>query len=162
MIDPDSFEMIERVSRQALERHPAWAPFESADDRERILDWGVDAKHLDDEIARFEFCGPSALYPVLQLDPLPPLRHLIIAVDYESDAGVRCSGYWFEPNAHGLFVGDREFCLNRSLAELSGRVATRFAAALDTTVAELFPLRYRSSFATSGDAQTRGSLERFW
>lgn len=162
MISSDSFEMTESVSRAALERHPAWAHFESPDDRETILGWGVAPEIVDRELERYEFCGPQPLYPVLKLDPLPPLAHLIVAVTFESQSGIRCAGYLLEPHAFGLFVGDREFCLNRSLASLSQRVASELAAALDTRPDLLFPLRYESELESHDGSAIRGTLERLW
>jgi hypothetical protein len=154
--------MIESISRAALERHPAWAHLESPEDRETILGWGVAPGIADREIARFEFCGPQPLYPVLKLYPLPPQRHLLLGVTFSSDSGIRCPGYLLEPHAFGLFVGDREFCLNRHLAGLSKRIAVRLATALGTAPERLFPLRYESALRRHDGSEIRGTLERFW
>jgi hypothetical protein len=162
MIDADSFEMIETVTREALERHPVWAHFESPSDRSKILGCGVAPERVDAEIARYEFCGPPPLYPVLQLEPLPPLRHLIHAVEYVSAEGLRFEGYFLAPNAFGLFADEREFCLNQDLGSLSGRVAARFATAVGSTVDALFPLQYRARFVSGDGTRLGGSLERFW
>lgn len=162
MITPDSFEMIETVSREALEKHPVWAHFESPEDREIILSWGVTPERLDGEIRRYEFCGPSALYPVLELDPLPSQRHLIVGVTFESSDEIRCAGYLFEPHAFGIFVGDEEFCLNRNLAQLSEQNAARLASALDTRLDRLFPLQYTCEFRNQQGIAIAGKLEPFW
>jgi hypothetical protein len=154
--------MIESISRAALERHPVWAHFEAATDRDTILAWGVDPEIADREIGRYEFCGPQPLYPVLQLEPLPPQSHLIIGVTFESKLGSRCPGYLLEPHAFGIFVEDREFCLNRNLEGLSQRVAVRLASALDTNPDQLFPLRYESELRSHDGDEIRGSVERFW
>ena len=162
MITPDSFEMIENISREALEKHPVWAHFESTEDREIILGWGVTPESVDGEISRYEFCGPSALYPVLELDPLPSLRHLVIGVTFETRQGTRCAGYLFEPHAFGIFVGDEEFCLNRNLAQLSERIAARLASALDTRADRLFPLQYTCAFRNHQGIAIEGTLDPFW
>jgi hypothetical protein len=162
MIEPETFEMIESVSQAALEKHPVWAHFENRDDRTAILDWGVGRDRLDDEIARYDHCGTQPLYPVMQVDPLPPLRHLIVAVTFESGTGQCCAGYMLAPHAYGIFVGDREYCLNRNLAALSARVATRLAEALDTPVDDLFPFQYESRVTDHDGVAIRGTLDRFW
>jgi len=162
VITPDSFEMIETVTRGALEKHPVWAHYETPEDRGTILSWGVAPETADREIGRYELCGPQPLYPVLRLDPLPPQAHLIVAVRFESNLGIWCPGYVLAPHAFGLFVGEREYCLNRSLAGLSERVALRLAAALETDCDLLFPLRYSSELRSHDGAEIRGVLERFW
>ncbi len=162
MITPDSFEMIETVSREALEKHPVWAHFESPEDRQTILGWGVAPEIVDDEVSRYEYCGPPPLYPVLEVDPLPSQRHLIVGVTFESSGGIRCAGYLLEPHAFGIFVGDVEFCLNRNLVQLSEQVAVRLASALDTSADLLFPLRYTSELRNQQGIAIQGTLEQFW
>jgi hypothetical protein len=162
VITPDSFKMAETVSREALAKHPVWAHYESPEDRNTILGWGVTPESADREIARYKLCGTQPLYPVLELDPLPPQRHLIVAVRFESNLGIQYPGYLLEPHAFGLFVGDREYCLNRSLAGLSERVAVRLADALETACDLLFPLQYTSELRNHEGVEIRGTLERFW
>jgi len=162
MITPDRFEMIETISADALAKHPVWAHYESAGDREVLLGWGVAPAVADREIDRYAFCGPAPLFPVLALHPIPPLRHLLIGVTFELPAGRRCSGYLLTPHGYGLFVGGREFCLNRTLAGHSARVAAELATAVDSSVEELFPLRYESPLQASGGEAIRGAIERFW
>ena len=162
MITPDSFEMIETVSCEALEKHPVWAHFESPEDRETILGWGVAPERVDSEFNRYEYCGPPPLYPVFELDPLPPQQHLVVGVTFESSHGIRCAGYLLEPHAFGVFVGDGEFCLNRNLAQLSKQVALRLASALDTSTDRLFPLRYACEFRNHHGIAIQGRLEAFW
>jgi hypothetical protein len=162
MITPDSFKMIESVSRAALEKHPVWAHFESPQDRQIILDWGVASETVDGEIKRYEYCGPPPLYPVLELDPLPSLPHLVVGVTFESSLETRCSGYLLEPHAYGVFVGDEEFCLNRNLPQPAKEVAERLADALGTSAELLFPLHYASKIRNQQGIAIQGAIEAFW
>ena len=162
MIEPESFEMIESVSHEALEKHPVWAHFEDPADRTTIAGWGVDPGRLEEEIARYDHCGTQPLYPVLQVDPLPPIRHLIVAATFDSNTDICCAGYLLAPHAFGIFVGDREYCLNRNLAALSARIAASLAEALDARVDDLFPFRYESRLTAHDGNVLRGTLDRFW
>jgi hypothetical protein len=162
MITADSFEMIETLTREALERHPVWTYYEQSDDRDLILGWGVRGKTIDDEIARYEFCGPQPLYPVLQLDPLPRMPHLIVSVSFRTDCGTSLPGYLLEPHAFGVFIGDREICFNRNLVGRSARAAAELGAALDRDPEHLFPLRYAAGLQTDDGREINGEIERFW
>jgi hypothetical protein len=162
MFAADTFEMIETLTRGALEAHPVWTHFEKADDRDTILGWGVPVSLLDEEIARYEYCGPQPLYPVLQLDPLPQREHLIVAAIFDAACGVELPGYVLEPHAFGLFVGDREFCFNRNLAGISARAAAALASELAEEAERLFPLRYATGFRTHDGRAIEGEIERFW
>jgi hypothetical protein len=158
----DTFEMIEIITRGALERHPVWTHYEQEQDRDVILGWGVREKTLDDEVARYEFCGPQPLFPVLQLDPLPPRPHLIVSVTFESACGTSLAGYLLEPHAFGVFAGDREFCFNRILASLAARAAAGLASALGRRPERLFPLAYSSDLRTPEGRAIRGEIAAFW
>jgi len=162
MIAADTFEMIETLTREALEAHPVWTHYEEPDDRDAILSWGVPVKALDDEIARYEFCGPQPLYPVLQLDPLPRKEHLIVAAVFEAACGITLPGYLLEPHAFGLFVGDREFCFNRNLVGVSARAAAKLGSALAEGPERLFRLRYATGLRRHDGGAIEGEIERFW
>jgi hypothetical protein len=161
MISPDSFEMIESVSREALDKHPVWAHFKSPEDRQTLLGWGVPAECIDREVIRYDYCGSPPLYPVLELDPLPSQRHMVVAVTFESSLGIRCAGYRLEPHAFGIFVGDSEFCLNRSLAQISKQVAVQLASKLGTSVDRLFPLQYACELRDHEGITIQGTLDPF-
>jgi hypothetical protein len=162
MIRAESFEMIETLTREALEAHPVWTHYEEPRDREAILSWGVPVKALDDEIARYEYCGPQPLYPVLQLDPLPRKEHLIVAAVFDAACGIELSGYVLEPHAFGLFVGDRELCFNRNLVGLSARAAGELESALGEEIERLFPIRYATGLRRHDGSRIEGEIERFW
>jgi hypothetical protein len=154
--------MIETISREALEKHPAWAPYDEEVDRETILAWGVSGEALARELARYEFCGPQPLYPVLRLDPLPAQPHLVIAVSFDAAGGEQLRGYVFAPHAFGVYVGADEFGFNRNLAGLSARAAARLAAALGTDPERLFPLRYASELRAADGSAIAGEISAFW
>jgi hypothetical protein len=162
MITADTFEMIETITRGALERHPVWTPYEAPEDRDTILSWGVPAKILDDEIARYESCGPQPLFPVLQCDPLPRRAHLFVSVSVRTACGIELPGYLLAPNAFGVFVDDQEICFNRHLPSLSERAARSLGSALAERPERLFPLRYASDLRTGDGRAVGGEIERFW
>jgi len=162
LLTTDTFEMIETLSRAALERHPVWTHYDKPEDRDVILGWGVPRQALDEEIARYEFCGPQPLYPVLEFDPLPPKDHLIVGATFALANGTTLTGYLLEPHAFGLFVENQEFCFNRSLASLSDRTAGRLAAALGERPDELFPMRYTTGVRASDGRTIEGEIDRFW
>ena len=162
MITADTFNMIETLTREALEAHPVWTHYEKPRDRDAILSWGVPVTALDDEIARYEYCGPQPLYPVLQLDPLPPTEHLIVAAVFETAGGIALPGYVLEPHAFGLFVGDQEFCFNRNLVGVSARAAAKLGSALAEEPRSLFPLRYASGLRSHDGRTIEGEIQRYW
>lgn len=162
MITADTFEMIETLTRKALEAHPVWTHYEKSKDRDAILSWGVPVSTLDDEIARYEYCGPQPLYPVLQLDPLPRKEHLIVAAVFEASCGIELPGYVLEPHAFGLFVGDEELCFNRNLKSVSARAAAKLESALAEEPGSLYPLRYASNLRSHDGRVIEGEIERYW
>lgn len=162
MITPETFEMVETISLEALERHPVWASFEAAIDRGLLLAWGIPEEILNREFARYEFCGHQPLYPVLQLDPLPQQPHLIVQMTFETASGRSLQGYLLAPYAFGIFVNGREFCFNRNLSTLSGRVATELERALGTAQQPIFPLQYASELRTDAGDPISGEISRFW
>jgi len=162
VITAATFEMIETVSREALERHPVWTPYDPATDRHRVIDAGVDAEALDREFGRYEFCGLQPLYPVLQLDPLPALPHMIVAARFEDPRGESLSGYVLDPHSFGIFVAGRDFCFNRTLPALAARIASALASTLDSEPDRIFPMRYRSELRRHDGREIAGDLAAFW
>jgi hypothetical protein len=162
MIDADTFEMIETITRELLEVHPVWTHYEEPRDRDAILSWGVPVKALDEEISRYEYCGPQPLYPVLRFDPLPRKDHLIVAASFETACGIALPGYLLEPHAFGLFVDDREFCFNRNLVGLSARTANELESALGEKLERVFPIRYATGLRGHDGRAIEGEIERYW
>jgi len=162
MITADTFEMIETLTREALQKHPVWTHYEESEDRNVILGWGVGVKTVDDEIARYEFCGPQPLYPVLQIDPLPRRPHLIVAVTFDTACEIALPGYLLEPHAFGIFIDDQEFCFNRNLIGLSARTAAKLGSTLGEDPERLFPLRYAAGLRAGDGRAIRGEIERYW
>ena len=158
----EKFEMRDVVGREALEAHPAWAPFRGGEDREMILGWGVTAERLDEEIDRFVYCGTEPLFPILQLDPLPEIGGMVLAVTFEAQSGRRLPGYLMGSGAFGLFTEQREFSFNRSLPEAGSFAARRLGEALAMDWRDLFPLRYRSGFRGVDGREIEGAFEPFW
>jgi len=162
MLTPATFEMIETVSREALERHPVWTPYDPATDREAVLAAGVAAETLDREFGRYEFCGLQPLRPVFGLDPLPGLRHLIVAARFTDARGETLQGYLLEPHSFGVFADGRDFCFNRTLPGLAARVARSLADALGSEPEAVFPLEFRSGLRREDGSQIAGRIAAFW
>ena len=158
----EKFEMRDVVGREALEAHPAWAPFRGGEDREMILGWGVTAERLDEEIDRFAYCGTEPLFPILQLDPLPEIGGMVLAATFEAKNGRTLSGYLIGGGAFGLFTEQREFSFNTSLPEAGGFVARRLGDALSMDWRDLFPFRYQTGFCGVDGREIEGAFESFW
>jgi hypothetical protein len=162
MLGPAQFEMVETVGRDALRRHPVWSRFDDVRDRPRILAWGVAPERLEREARRFQSCGALPLFPVLELEPLPPERDLLVAARFRTAGGSELEGWVLAPEAFGVFVGEREFPFNRGLAGPAGRTAERLARALSAPVAGVFPLDYTTGLHRAGGEALAGRIEVYW
>ena len=162
MITPATFEMIETVSREALERHPVWTPYDPATDREAVLAAGVDPATLDREFGRYEFCGLQPLRPVMQIDPIPSLRHVIVAARFDTAVGRTLPGYLLEPHSFGVFVDRHDFCFNRTLPSLAARAAKSLARALGCAPDQVFPMEFRSGLRREDGSEIAGRVAAFW
>jgi hypothetical protein len=160
-MEPDAFEMIETLDREALSRHPVWTPFRPAD-RPWILAWGVAPERLDEQLALYAFCGPEPLFPVLDRERLPARSDLIVAAEVTLSCGVGLPGYVLAPHAWGVFTDRAEFVFNRGLPGASRRSAERLAAALGVLVASVFPMRYRMALPGPDGACAEGEFPAPW
>lgn len=161
MITADRFEMVEAVTREQLERHPVWCPFDD-DDRVTLLGWGVPEERLDRELERLASCGTRPLFPVLAPGGLPANRPRVVAARFRTASGRSLRGYLHRPHAFGLFAGDREFCFNVHLQGASRRAGERLAAAIGERPEDLFPLRYHCEEAGGAEPPLAGEIERIW
>ncbi len=158
----EKFRMRDVVDREALEKHPVWAPFKGDEDREMILGWGVTAEGLDEEIDRFQYCGTDPMFPVLEFDLLPKIGGMVIAATFEVKNDRKLFGYLVGMSAFGIFSEEREFSFNRSLPEAGASSARRLAEALEMERRDLFPIRYRTGFRTADGRENKGIFEPFW
>jgi hypothetical protein len=142
MMDPLDFRMVELLTRADLAAHPVWADFHEERDRTRLLEWGVTNERLDEEIARYDYCGRSPLYPVLALKGAGELANPSVALCFTTKAGLELPGYRLGKQAFGVFVGDSEFCLNPSLPSRALRELEKLAAALTVAVTDVDPISY--------------------
>ena len=164
-IAPEDFHLIEYFTRGDLERHPVWRHFDEGRDRAQVIEWGVPAERVDEEVEKFRYCGTEPLYPVLALDPLPSIDDLTIRVTYVADTsdGVeRLDGYVIDPSAYGIYLGERQFILNENLPDAAGRQASALAAALATDLEALFPLPYESPWTLANARRVEGQVACFW
>jgi len=159
-MDPDDFELIETLDRKALELHPVWKTYR-AGDRPWILSWGVAPARLDTELARFGYCGPEPLFPVLAFDPLPECAELAVAAELRLAAGTVLPGYLLGPLAFGVFT-DVEYTFNRGLPRPALRNAERLAAQLGLSHDAIFPIRYRCAVGGPDGHPIRGEIARPW
>jgi hypothetical protein len=162
MITADSFEMVDGVTREWLERHPVWCPYDEQEDRPLILAWGVTEARLAEQIERLEYCGTQPLFPVLAIERLPEAGRVLIAADFVTASGRSLPGYVMRPHAFGLFAGDREFCFNHHLISASDRACEKLAAQLGEQPRDIFPLRYDTNVKDGGGKTLAGEIERFW
>jgi hypothetical protein len=160
---PREFELIERISREALASHPAWMHYDEKVDAERIQAWGVSRDHLASLTKPFESCGLIPLYPVLDLESLDKEDRVMLAAHFGNGAGLEFDGYLLEPLAFGLFHESEEYSFNRSLPGFSAREARRLATAAGVGEDELLPFRFELDprLATPGEAG-HGEIDRYW
>lgn len=154
--------MLEVATREALERHPVWAPYRGEPDRVRILAWGVPPAVLEAELARFDDCGPALLYPVLVPDPVPDTAGVVVAARIVTASGRERTGSALPPHVVSVFAGARELLFNRTLPGLAARQAAALAAALGEPVSALFPLRWTTGLRRPDGTALEGLLDRFW
>ena len=93
VIDAKRFRMIELVTLEDLLEHPVWADFQGDRDRTRILSWGVSEACLEDAIERYDYCGRSPLYPVLELENTEDFSNPTIALRIALPGGGFATGY---------------------------------------------------------------------
>ena len=162
MIEVGTFQMADRVDRALLERHPAWSPYNERRDRDLIVGWGVAPADLDREIQRFEYCGTLLLFPVLEIDPLPPIVNVFVAARFTTASEASLPGYLLDPHAFGVFVDEKEFTFNRHLAGVSQAAAGKLAQALGADPEGLFPLQYATGLRDADGRALDGQIERPW
>lgn len=138
---PGDFELIERISREALASHPVWTHYEADVDGDRILAWGVSSTSLAGQEQLFKACGLIPLYPVLDLSALDGDEDVMLAARFRTGSGAEFEGYLLEPLAFGLFHEGEEYSFNRSLPDFSAREAQRLAEAAGIAEDALLPLR---------------------
>ncbi len=158
------FELIERISPEALASHPAWTHFEVEVDRARVLAWGVPAPALDDQVRQFEHCGLVPLCPVIEIGGLARIPDVMLAARFTAPGGPVFDGYLLDPHAFGLFHETEEYSFNRSLPGFSAREARRLAATLGCEVGDLFPLVWQLDprATKDGELTAAGSVAIFW
>jgi hypothetical protein len=156
MIIPAEFRMVELLTRTDLAAHPVWADFHEERDRTRILSWGVTGERLDAEIERYDYCGRSPLYPVLELEGADELANPSIALVVTTRSGLELQGYRLGTHAFGVFVGDTEFCLNPSLPGRARGELEKLSAELGSPLSDVDPLRYTVSPAWEEKLEAAG------
>lgn len=158
-----AFELIERITPEALARHPAWTHFEPDLDHDRLIAWGVTVEQIERQEAAFVACGLIPLYPVLDPSSLEDRTDVTLAARFEPEGGPTLAGYLLDPHAFGVFVSGHEFSFNRNLRDFSAREAVRLARALGRSPEQLFPLTWQLDERLRklpGDHE--GVLRPFW
>jgi hypothetical protein len=134
-----------------LEEYPVWSEFYDYDEREEILQWGIDAEWLDNELERVR-SGEGhvhGMYPLLETDPFPDRMRIYIKADFETPQGAKLTGYVINEDAYciGIFLIGEEFKFNEQLASWCRSDLTKLQATLGDPRDPIVPLRYRTDFA---------------
>ena len=162
MITKAQFRMVEILQRSDIEEHPVWADFHGGADRRRVLGWGIDEGTLDGELHKYDYCGRSPLYPVLDADTTAFPEDLVnpsIGLRLELDDDLHLDGYRVGVNAFVVFAGDDEFCFNTSLPARWEAEAERLAAVLHWSADDLFPLAFEERARFGAPSAARGTIE---
>jgi len=156
VITAAEFRMAEMVGRPELMDHPVWADFQGDRDRERILSWGVAEARLDAELAHYDYCGRSPLYPVIDLACTSDLPSPTVALRVVLPGGATAGGYRIGDRVLGVYLGDDEYCLNPNLPARARAEVERLARALGCAPDALEALRYESSMALGPQGKIHG------
>ena len=162
MITPERFRMVEILSADDIREHPVWADFHDGADRTRVLDWGVEPEALDRELHRYDYCGRSPLYPVLEPEDAAAARGLVnpsVAVRFELPGGAELSGYRVGDSSFVVFAGGDEFCLNPALPSRWRAAAEGLASALGLAVPDLFPIGFVECAGLGSALRRHGRIE---
>jgi hypothetical protein len=121
----------------------------------------VEAGRLDAELERFLYCGPEPLFPVLECEPLPEGREIVVAAEIRLASGVALPGYLLDPLAFGVFT-DCEYTFNRGLSRHALQTAERLGAEFGVSRNEVFPLTYRCAVRGPDGRPVVGEIAAPW
>ena len=153
------------LSKTNFEEHPIWSEYYDIEEREEIIDWGVDPKWLAAELDRVHDGSDHCAYPILRPYPLPDRMRLYIRARITSASNERFDGYVVNEDAGVLAIfvaGDQfSFCSNGTLSDLSRQELARLKASIGRSADGIFPVEYETDFLDSKGSVIAGrfSLE---
>ena len=158
------FWMISRsaLSHEHLEYYPVWSEFYDYEEREEILEWGINAASFDQDFARHHDGSDHAVYTLLQVNPFPPRMRIYIKAKFVTPAGQSLSGYIVNVDADpaaAVFFGGREFIFNTNLRDLGWQEAKLLREMLVDPSDPLFPLIYRTDFMDEDGKEIQGAFD---
>lgn len=143
-------------------RHPLWSEYYDHTERQEILEWGVDAAHLDQLLAQYHTGNTHAFYTVLKPHPLPDRMRIYIRTSFTTPNGDCFDGYVVNDDAYcySVFVCGREYSFRRDrvLDEFSIKALADLRASLNTPNYQLFPLRYETEILDLEDRLIAGVI----
>ncbi|MEE3332131.1 MAG: hypothetical protein VX246_14795 [Myxococcota bacterium] len=164
MIRATEFRMVELMTSADFAEHSVWADFHEERDRTRILSWGVTGDRLDAEIERYDYCGRSPLYPVLDVASTDELANPSVALVFTTRSALELPGYRLGQLAFGVYAGDREFCLNPSLPGRARVELAKLAKEIDKPLSDVetlcyaVPPEWEGRLEAAGIGPVRGEL----
>lgn len=90
---------MRELGPEQFEYHPIWSEFYDHDERDEIIEWGVDPVQLEAELARHHTGDEHAAYTVLKPYPLPERMRLYICAKFTTPDGVVFDGYVMDSDA---------------------------------------------------------------
>lgn len=161
---PESFAMKSIADLHATDfvRHPLWSEYYEYTERQEILDWGVDAAHLDKLLSQHHSGNTHAVYTVLKPYPLPDRMRIYIRSCFTTANGDCFDGYVVNDDAYcfSIFACGHEYSFgrNRVLDEFSIRALANLRASLNAPNYQLFPLRYETEILDDEDRLIAGVI----
>ncbi len=161
---PDCFVMKSLADLDASDfvRHPLWSEYYDYTERQDILDWGVDAAHLDQLLAQHHSGNTHAVYTVLKPYPLPDRMRVYIRSQFTTPNGECFDGYVVNDDAYcySIFARGQEYTFGRDriLDEFSIRALADLRVALNAADFQLLPLRYETDILDDEDRLIAGVI----
>ena len=145
-----------------LEEYPVWSEFYDYDEREEIIEWGIDPEWLDQELARHQSGNIHPVYPLLEVNPFPARSHLYIRARFETPAGQSLVGYIINEDASpaiSIFYGGRLFSFNRVMFEWGMASKEALQQLLPNSADPILPLKYETDFTDDEGNKIEGVFD---
>jgi hypothetical protein len=165
---PSIFMLVPKsqLSRRHFDLHPIWSEHYDGDEREEIVQWGVDRRWLEAELARVDSGDDHCAYPILRPYPLPYRMRIYIKARFTTPAGSTLDGYVVNDAAYaiGLFVGEDEFFSSSHPIFKKDNVDLRdqLQQAIGRLEDPIFPLRYETDFIGHDGTLIAGLFTPSW
>jgi hypothetical protein len=139
------------LSKCHFEQHPIWSEYYDYDEREEIIEWGVDSIWLAAELEHVHNGSDHCAYPILRPYPLPERMRLYIKARITTAENDILDGYVMNEDAYVLviFAADHKFCFSRMFSDLNQKELARLKASLSKSMNKIFPVQYETDFLDS-------------